>query len=88
MDKRKSVKIFWEDAVIYGKEPRRLKLAERMTTGKLVKTTPAYVVVKDPVTSSYSAANHIYVPETDSRYTFFFIPRGMITRIVYKKENR
>lgn len=85
--KNKIARVFWLDAVRYTHSSQGVVLPRKMTVGELVKTTTDYVVIKDPITSSYSATDNVYVPETDARHTFFFIPRGMISRIVYKKGN-
>ena len=57
-----------------------------MTTGELIKKTAGYLIIKNPITGRYSEKEKIYIPEINSKHTFFFIPKGMITKISYYKE--
>lgn len=85
MNKNKFVKIFWNDAVIYKSRTHKLELAEKITQGELVKKTEDYALVKNPITSDYDENEKIYIPQVDSKHTFFLIPKGMIKKIVERK---
>lgn len=84
MKKRnRSVKVFWEDALIYREPPKQLKLVRKMTAGELIKETASHLIIKNPVTGKYSEKEKIYIPTVNSKHTFFFIPKGMIIKITY-----
>ena len=83
MYKTKSIKVFWNDAVIY-KDRVPLKLPPKITEGELVKKTDNYLIIKNPQTSIYSDADRIYIPRIEPKHKFFFIPKGMIKKIKYE----
>ena len=80
--KNKPIKIYWDDAVIYGKffDPK-LNLQKKITEGKLFKEDKDFLIIKDPITMNYDTGLERYVPiATKTKITFFFIPTGMISK--------
>jgi len=87
---QKSVRVYWDDAVLYKKEhgepfPKPTKM---LTYGRLAKETKDYLVIADPLTESYDEELKEFVPKPYitgkelKEATFFYIPKGMITKIV------
>jgi len=88
--RRKSVRVYWDDAVIYKKNhgepfPRPTKM---LTYGELVKETKDYLIISHPLAEQYDKKLGEFVPRPFSRRdrdedpTFIYIPKGMITKIV------
>lgn len=78
------VKVYWEDAVIYGKinDSRSLGLSKKITEGELYKKDKDFIVIKDPETLTYDKQKNEYaLLITDKRITFFYIPKGMVKKI-------
>lgn len=86
MKDKNIVKIFWNDAVIYNY--RRLflikkpNLVKKITMGDLTRETENYIVVKDPRTLTWSDADKTYIKLEEKSPTFFFIPKGMMKKVI------
>lgn len=82
LKKNKLVKIYWNDAIIYGKSSDlKLNLQKKITEGELVKESKDFLIIKDPITVNYDIDLKRYVPFVKKRkITFFFIPTGMINK--------
>ena len=86
-----SVSIHWNDAVVYGKQnisySKKLKPTKTVTEGKLIEENKEFVIVGSPKTFVYRAVQKKYVPklsESGEEITFFFVPTGMIKKIIRK----
>ncbi|MFH1193152.1 MAG: hypothetical protein V1656_02440 [Candidatus Jorgensenbacteria bacterium] len=84
-----NVTVYWNDAVIYGKQnisySKKLKPTKTITEGKLVEKNEEYVVIGSPKTFVYKVLQKKYIPkpsESGEKITFFLIPTGMIEKIV------
>ena len=84
-----NVTVYWNDAVVYGKEnlaySKKIKPTRTITEGKLIKEDKEYVIIGSPKTSKYNSVQKKYIPkllESEKKITFFFIPTGMIEKII------
>ncbi len=87
--KNNKIRIYWDDAVIYKRNygeqfPKPTKM---LTYGRLVRETRDYMMVANPLTEQYSSELKEFVPKPNvmgkelKEATFFYIPKGMITKI-------
>lgn len=81
--KSKKIKVFWEDAVIYGpSHGNKFYLSEKITVGEVVMEDSDFIVLKDPETKAYRRDKKDWaMVYTDKKTTFFCIPKGMIKKI-------
>jgi len=82
----KLIKIYWDDAVIYTRPPKkRFQLKKRITEGALFKEGTDFFIVQNPTTFDYDANQKQYVLSMpNKKITFFLIPKGMIVKIIKK----
>ena len=81
-DNSKSVKIWWEDAVIYSSKTkarnRKFRPTPMVTEGVVVRDNTEGVVIEKPHTIYVKSQKPVIAQEGA---TFLFIPKGMIRKI-------
>ena len=76
--RNKIVSVYWQDIKVYYEDLDKLT-PQMLTEGILIKETDEYVYLKDPETLSLtSMKNH-----PDKKPTLYYIPKSLITEIVY-----
>ena len=86
--KGNTIIVYWDDAVIYGSKNipylEKLKPAKTVTEGVLVEENGDFVIIKSPRAVIYEFFRKKYIPrlsESGKKITFFYIPKGMVTKI-------
>lgn len=79
--KNKKISIFWEDAKIgVFKKGERILLTPTKCEGELIKKNKNFIILKNCRQSVFNRKGRKFILKRE--VNFFFIPRGMITKVI------
>jgi hypothetical protein len=76
-NKRKKVKILWDDAVLFSPKRKDISLSRMETIGVIETEDANYFLIKDPITINVLTKQK----HPEKTPTYYLIPRGMIKSV-------
>lgn len=81
----KLMTVYWDDASLIAHGQVMIKLPLKMTTGEYMGEEKGFIILKNPVTSTFDNKKKRFIPDKKPRHNFFWIPVGMIKKLKQRR---